>query len=93
MATVDIDQVSKLIDRLERDIARVRANQADTRKLLAEIEAIKKVLKSPAPEHSQVRERLRAIRQGIEHAAGTLSGELWRDAPYLAEIGRILGMP
>jgi hypothetical protein len=81
MTTMDIDQVAKLVDRLERDIARAGANEADTRKLLAEIEAIKALLRSPAPEHSRLRERLHAIRQ-----------ELWRDAPYLAEIGRILGM-
>ena len=81
MTTMDIDQVARLVDRLERDIARAGANEADTRKLLAEIAAIKKVLQSPAPEHSHVRERLHAIRE-----------ELWRDAPYLAEIGRILGM-
>ena len=81
MTTIDIDQVSKLVDELERDIARAPANNADTRKLLDEIEAIKKLLKSPAPEHSHVRQRLHAIRQ-----------ELWSDAPYLAEIGRILGM-
>lgn len=82
MTTMDIGQVARLVDRLERDIARAGANQADTRKLLAEVEAIKQLLKSPAPEHSHLRERLQAIRE-----------ELWRDAPYLAEIGRILGMP
>ena len=81
MTTIDIDQVAKLLDRLERDIARAPASNADTRKLLDEIEEIKKLLKSPAPEHSHVRERLQALRR-----------ELWRDAPYLAEIGRILGM-
>ena len=81
MTTMDIEQVSKLVDRLERDIARAGAKEADTRKLLAEIAAIRQLLKSSAPEHPHVRERLHAIRQ-----------ELWRDAPYLAEIGRILGM-
>jgi len=61
--------------------------------LLGEIETIKNALRSPAPRHSRVRESLHAIRRTIEHAAGRASGEVWRDALYLAEIGRILGMP
>lgn len=85
--------MAKLVDALEQDLTRARPDEATLRKLRDEVETIKTALKSPAPKHSHVRERLHAIRQALEHAAGTVSGEMWRDAPYLSEIGRILGMP
>jgi len=90
---VDLDQVAKLVDALEKDLASAKLDAASTQKLLGEIETIKNALGSPAPRHSRVRESLHAIRRTIEHAAGRASGEVWRDALYLAEIGRILGMP
>ena len=90
---VDLDQVAKLVDALEKDLMSARLDEANIRKLLGEIETIKNALKSPAPKHSRVRESLHAVRHTLEHAAGTVSGEVWRDSLYLAEIGRILGMP
>lgn len=90
---IDLARVAKLVDALEKDLARAEPDQAHRRKLRREIEAIRKALTSPAPKHSGIREGLHAIRQTMEHASGTLAGEMWRDAPYLAEIGRILGLP
>ena len=83
--TVDLDKVAKLVDALEKDLARSKPDEADIEKLRAEIEAIRNLLRAPAPKHSRVRERLHSLRE-------TMEGEIWRDAPYLAEIGRILGM-
>lgn len=90
---VDLNQVAKLVHSLEKDLAGAKADEATIRKLLDEIDTIKGVLTSPAPKHSRIRESLHAIRETIDRAAGTARGEAWRDAPYLAEIGRILGMP
>jgi hypothetical protein len=89
---IDLARVAKLVDALEKDLARAKPDEAHRRKLLREIEAIRNALTSP-PKHSGIREGLHAIRQTMEHASGTLAGEMWRDAPYLAEIGRILGLP
>lgn len=83
--TVDLDKVAKLVDALEKDLAKAKRDPADMERLRAEIEAIRSLLRAPAPRHSTVRERLHALRE-------TLEGEIWRDAPYLAELGRILGM-
>jgi hypothetical protein len=84
-ASVDLDQVAKLVDALEKDLADAKPDEADIRKLRREIEAIRSLLRSPAPKHSRVRDSLHSIRLAME-------GEIWRDAPYLTEIGRILGM-
>lgn len=91
---VDLDHVEKLVHALEKDLAGAKADDATIRKLLDEIETIKDALTAPAPkQHSRIRESLHTIRDTIDRAAGTARGEAWRDAPYLAEIGRILGMP
>jgi hypothetical protein len=89
---VDLDRVAKLVQALEKDLAGAKADDATIRKLLAEIDAIKSALKSPAPGHEGVRDNLHSMRDTMERAAGTVTGELWRDAPYLAELGRILGL-
>jgi hypothetical protein len=39
-----------------------------------------------------VKEALHDIRAALEHALETVEGEAIRDWPYIAEIGRILGM-
>jgi hypothetical protein len=90
--SVDLDRVAKLVQALEKDLAGAKADDATIRKLLAEIDAIKGALQSSAPRHEGVRENLHSMRDTMERAAGTVTGELWRDAPYLAEIGRILGL-
>jgi hypothetical protein len=84
--TIDLDKVAKLVDALEKDLAKAKPDEADIERLRAEIEAIRSLLRSPQPkQHSRVRDRLHSLR-------ATMEGEIWRDAPYLAEIGRILGM-
>ena len=90
---IDLDHVARLVDALEQDLARATLDEASRRKLHEEIASIKRLLGSPEPRHSGVRESLHSIRQAVDHAAGTVSGEVFRDAPYLQEIARILGMP
>ena len=88
---LDVGEVARLIEGLERDLRRARQD-ADIRKLLDEIETIKNVLKSPSPKASWLRESLQSIRNILENAAGTVLGEVLKDGPYIAHIGRILGM-
>ncbi len=89
---VDLDRVAKLVHALEKDLAGAKADDATIRKLLDEIDTIKSALTSSAPRPAHVRESLHSMRDTMERAAGTVTGEVWRDAPYLAEIGRILGL-
>jgi hypothetical protein len=90
---IDLERVARLIEALEQDLARARLDEASSRKLKEEIASLKRLLGSPEPKHSGVRERLHSVRQAVDHAAGTVSGEVFRDAGYLQEIARILGIP
>lgn len=92
-AKIDLERVARLVDALEQDLARASLDEASSRKLREEIGAIKRLLGSPEPKHSGVRESLHSMRHAVDHAAGTVSGEVFRDAGYLQEIARILGIP
>ena len=84
-AEVDLDEVAKLIDSLERDLAAVRTGSSDVQRLRDEVETLKNVLNSPVRRHHWVRDALHDIREAVV-AEGIKGGQ------YVAEIGRILGL-
>ncbi len=87
---IDLDEVAKLVDALERDLAQVRSGSQDVQRLRDEVETLKNVLNSPIRRHHWVSDSLHGIREGFEgaiDAAGSLKA-----TRYIAEIGRILGL-
>jgi hypothetical protein len=89
---IDLKEVAELIAALERDLAKVAVGSADLRSLKEEVETLRNVLNSPRPREGWVRDGLHDIRAVMEHALGTVAGEAIRDWPYIADIGRMLGM-
>ena len=82
---VDLDEVTKLIHALERDLEKIRGSSADIQRVRDEVETLKNVLKSPVRRHHWVRDALHDIREGIVAEGAEVSR-------YVAEIGRILGL-
>jgi len=82
---IDLDEVRRMLDALERDLAKVRQGAQDPRVLREEVERLRALLESPALRHHSVREALHELRLGIEER-GLKLGE------YVTMIGRILGM-
>jgi endonuclease/exonuclease/phosphatase family metal-dependent hydrolase len=82
---IDLDEVARLIDALEQDLARVQEKSQDVQRLKDEIDTLKNVLRSPVRRHHWVRDALHDIRD----AAVAEGIEVSR---YVAEIGRILGL-
>jgi hypothetical protein len=82
---IDLDEVAKLIEALERDLATVQGKSRDIQRLKDEIHTLKNVLNSPVRRHHWVRDALHDIRD----AAVAEGIEVSR---YVAEIGRILGL-
>jgi hypothetical protein len=80
---IDLDEVRRMLDALERDLPKVRAGAEDLQVLRDEVDRLKALLESPS-RHS-VRERLHALRIALE-TEGIKLGE------YVSAIGRILGM-
>ncbi len=89
---IDLDEVARLIEALERDLKKVQGSSRDIQHLKDEIETLKNVLKSPVRRHHWVRDALRGIRERIDDALDTALAEGIEVGRYVAEIGRILGL-
>ncbi|HKW37325.1 MAG TPA: hypothetical protein VJO54_05900 [Burkholderiales bacterium] len=89
---IDLDEVSRLVQALERDLAKVRKGSRDVQLLRDEVETLKNVLSSPIRRHHWVREGLHAVRAAVEKALETAVADGLKAGQYVAEIGRILGM-
>ena len=91
-AEVDLEEVAKLIESLERDLAGVRSGSRDIQRLRDEVETLKNVLNSPVRRHHWVRDGLHDIRKVFEDAVDAAVAEGIKGSQYVAEIGRILGL-
>ena len=89
---IDLDEVARLIEALERDLDRVERGSADIQRLRDEVETLKNVLRSPVRRHHWVRDALHGIRERIDDAVEAAVAEGLQASRYIAEIGRILGM-
>lgn len=85
--TVNLDEVGRLIDQLEADLAKLRAGSADVAKLRAEVEQLRTALGDSAPAE---------VKQGLEGLQERLKPEIYDDFVatnyYLSWLGRILGL-
>jgi hypothetical protein len=89
---VDLEEVAKLIESLEQDLAGVRSGSRDIQRLRDEVETLKNVLNSPVRRHHWVRDALHDIRKVFDDAVETVVAEGIKGSRYVAEIGRILGL-
>ncbi len=89
---IDLDEVARLVEALERDLNKVQGSSRDIQRLRDEIETLKNVLKSPVRRHHWVRDALHGIRERVDDALDAALAEGIEVGRYLAEIGRILGL-
>lgn len=89
---IDLDEVAKLIEALERDLEKLQGSSRDIQHLKDEIETLKNVLKSPVRRHHWVRDALHGIRERMDDALDAALAEGIEIGRYIAEIGRILGL-
>lgn len=85
-----LERISRLVSDLEQELAHADIPQADD--LREEIDRLKQLLASPRDEEGWIRERLHALHDGLQDVTAKVEGEVLRDSPYIAEIGRILGL-
>jgi len=89
---VDLEQVSKLIEALERDLAQVRSGSQDVKRLRDEVETLKRVLNAPLQKQHWIRDGLHSVHDALDGAVDTAIADGIKASRYIAEIGRILGM-
>jgi len=89
---IDLDEVAKLLEALEKDLANVQGSEKDIQRLKDEVQTLRNVLVSPVRRHHWVRDGLHDIRDVFENALDTAVAKGLKGSQYIAEIGRILGM-
>jgi len=91
-AGVDLEEVGRLVEQLERDLALARQGASDVNTLRDEVERLRRALAAQRPAQQEVSEGLHGLKDRM-HAIGD---ELFDDAVtasrYAAWLGRILGM-
>ena len=83
---VDLDEVRKLLDTLERDLEHVNDDSTAVQRLKDEVQTLRNVLESPVRRHHWVRDSLHGIRDSFDTVGAAKASQ------YVAEIGRILGL-
>lgn len=89
---INLEEVGKLIEALEQDLAGVRSGSQDVQRLRDEVETLKNVLNSPIRRPHWVRDGLHSVREGIDDALDSALAETMKAGQYVSEIGRILGL-
>ena len=89
---IDLEEVTRLVEALERDLAQVRSGSQDVQRLRDEVETLKNVLNSPIRRHHWVSDGLHGVRTVLEEAIDTAVAKGLKTSQYISEIGRILGM-
>src|SRR5947207_16028840 len=88
--TIDLEKVARLIDALERDLAKVQSGSRDVQLLRDEVESLKNVLNWPIRRPHWVREGLHGMRQALEHGLETLVADGLKPGPYIQDVRRHL---
>lgn len=89
---IDLDEVARLIEALDRDLAQLRGGSSDMQRLRDEVETLKNVLNSPIRRHHWVKDGLHSMRTAFEERMDALVAQGLKGSHYIAEIGRILGL-
>ena len=89
---VNLDEVQGLVDALERDLAKARADAGGVEVLREEVEALRRALSAEQPRHEHLRERLHGVRATLEQVGETLYDDAVKLGDYLKRIGWMLGM-
>ena len=79
---IDLKEAARLVGELERDLQKLRD----------EVEALRSLLGSGGSSEKGLRTALHAVQHALQRVIETVEGEAIRDWPYVAEIGRILGL-
>jgi hypothetical protein len=87
-----LERIQNLVSDLEQELASIPGTSARVEALKAELEALKQAVSDSTLNAPQVARKLRGTYSALDDLAANIEGEILRDTPYLAELGRILGL-
>jgi hypothetical protein len=89
---IDLDEVARLVDTLESDLARVRQGAADPAMLRSEVEQLRAALGTGAHGEEHVARGLQGLRERFHMLGDELFDDAVKSGDYIARIGRLLGL-
>jgi hypothetical protein len=89
---IDLDEVSRLVDALENDLALARVDSSRIETLRAEVEQLRAMLRADTPPAEEVERGLTGVRDLIHRLGDELVSDAFEGSRHLAQIGRLLGM-
>lgn len=87
-----LERVRRLVANLEQELANAPPDLPNMQALKAEIAALKHVLGDAEGQEGLVKEQLHSVRNNLQDMTARVENEVLKDTPYVAEIGRILGL-
>ena len=87
-----LERIQSLLSDLEQELASIPDTSARVQALKAEIEALKQTLSSNGSDVPKVAQKLQGTHNALDDLVASIEGEILRDTPYVAELGRILGL-
>jgi uncharacterized protein YukE len=89
---LSLERIQNLLSDLEQELASLPDTSSRVQALKAEIEALRQTLSISASDSSQIARQLQGTHSALDDLVASIEGEILRDTPYVAELGRILGL-
>lgn len=89
---IDLEEVSRLIDALELDLARARTDSTRVEALRAEVEQLRRALGPSEPAEDDVHQSLSGLSDRMHSFGDELLSDAFEGTQYIQRIGRILGL-
>ena len=87
-----LERIQSLLSDLEQELVSIPDTSARVQVLKAEIEALQQTLIRNSSDIPQIAQQLQGTRSALDDLVANIEGEILRDTPYVAELGRILGL-
>jgi len=91
-AEVNLEEVRRLVEALERDLDKVREGSSGIETLRSEIDQLSSALRSVEPAHREVHSGLENVRDLLHRAGDELLDDAVKVGEYVTRIGRMLGL-
>jgi hypothetical protein len=91
-AGIDIDEVKRLIEALERDLDKVGEGSSGVETLRNEVDQLRSALRAEEPAHREVHSGLENVRNLLHRAGDELVDDAVKVGEYVTWIGRMLGL-
>lgn len=88
----NLEEVARLVQELEADLGKLKADSADVQHLRREVEALKAAMRNTPHEHHRIRDALHGLRNGFERIVDEAVVDGLGISRYVNEIGRMLGL-